>query len=222
MSSPLLTSSRLRDLLDIFVFMERHQVSLDAECLEDKFVLREGMVILMRPWELERDAKGEMLLECQRATFRLFKEWDSLSEADIDFWERFDNGISPMRLQRHPASWSLDRAKCFILDVADARFDLKIEGPIQETLESSSGSLNPPFAAIPNWVEFMESQESGLKSLIDSQKAYYAEKGKNKKKNKNEKDFPFKGDTLTELGIFLSNIVSRFHSLFRSDISTKI
>ena len=56
----------------------------------------------------------------------------TLLGSELDFWKRFCSGTSPKRLLRHPAVWSVDRVKCFILDIADARFDLQIEGPIQK------------------------------------------------------------------------------------------
>ena len=46
---------------------------------------------------------------------------EQLDEHGSNLWESFSEGLSPKRLLRHPVFWSLDRMKCFMMDLADAR-----------------------------------------------------------------------------------------------------
>ena len=218
MSSLMLASSQLGDLVNIFAFLEEHHFSFKDGDTKENLTLRDERLTLARACELGQDSEGGRLVEAQETCVGIFTCPKTLLGSERDFWRRFRSGTSPKRLLRHPAVWSIDRAKCFILDIADARFDLQIEGPNsrvsqEDVSKSPLESSNDPFEALPNWIGFMETEESGLKNIIASQKAYYA--------NVKKKAFPFMGGTLTELVISLSNIVSQFHSLFRLDMSTK-
>lgn len=61
----LLTPSRKRELVNIFILLEEHPLPFEAECLKDKFASRDTKLVSSRSWELQQDNNGQMLVECQ-------------------------------------------------------------------------------------------------------------------------------------------------------------
>ena len=170
-----MTLSRLRELVNLFVFLEEHELSFNPKDVKNKFVLRGEALVLIRPWELRHDTDAQKLAECQATIFKIFEGPHSLSAAALNCWEQFGKGISPKRLMKHPAVWSAEKAKCFLLDVADSRFHLRA-GPLKHHPAQKGASkfpFRPPPRPLPetptDWIIFMEGCD--LKQIIRAQKS---------------------------------------------------
>ena len=109
---------------------------------------------------------------------------EKLKGLELDLWECFSTGLSPQRLSRHPVFWSLDRMKCFVLDLADSRQELRTKAGYPKLSE--------------NWLRFVK--ESPLDGFLAKQGRFYKAPGKTQ----------FNGYGIVDLTVFMSNVVSWF------------
>ena len=65
--------------------------------------------------------------------------FSGLSPGEMNCLERFYYGASPKKLLNHPVFWTVDRRKCFVLDLANSRTDLKIAMTHQTKFIEKSG-----------------------------------------------------------------------------------
>lgn len=89
-----------------------------------------------------------------------------LSPKESDLWDQLIKGLSPARLLRHPLFWSVERTKCFVLDVANSRNDLTKEKLIPEisnetipkadSQESDRLSSTSLPRLVENWITTLE------------------------------------------------------------------
>ena len=183
-----LTASLLRDLLEIFVFFEEHHISFLYDTVEN-LAVRKGRLVVARPWGLSRDLDGSALQTSQENTASFFRA-SRLAAKELDLLRRFELKVSPRRLLKHPTFWTVDRSKCFILDVAGSRVQLR---------EKRTPRLRD------SWVTFMEKSE--LKTALEQQNSYYSSKSKGKRRGGKA---PFKEFDMLELSIFTSNLIRHF------------
>lgn len=113
---PILTASMLRDLLDIFIFFQQNHVAPKGD-MKENFIIWEGKLLVARPWELEENVDGLMLPKTQEDVGKMFR-FSSLSVGEKDCPTRFFLGTSPGKLLGHPVFWTIDRRKCFLMDLA--------------------------------------------------------------------------------------------------------
>jgi hypothetical protein len=207
-----LTASRLEDLISIFLFFRDNELC-PMSCEESNFVIQGGKVVMARPWSLKRAVSNIELANAQKDTAASFCA-EGMPRKVLDLWMCFAEGISPDKLLRHPVFWKEERSKCFILDVADSRFDLVSEAPPPgfsrlTRLKPNARRLRellPKLLPKPlsNWITTMEKSPKLCRILEKQKKRYEGQ------------HFPYSGESTFDLNIFSSNIVSYvYNELFR-------
>ena len=178
----ILTGPRLRDLVEIFAFLHRNNLTLRRPKMQDFIAGEDGRLLMARPWRLRHDSDGALLAKAQKGMRKIL--WPSgLSQLDRDLLKHFYAGTSPNSLPRHPLFWSVDRAKWFILDLAGSR----------RCLRKNTAKL------LPNWKKLVRS--GSLSVALKHQVKFY------RKKNRR---FTFDGTSLMDLIVFLSNLIRHF------------
>ena len=169
-------------LVRIFLFLEENGLAFDL-AVPENFAIQNDRPVIAQPWELAYDLDGSPLSKNQKATLDLF-HFSTLSGGERDLLGHFFKGVSPKSLFNHPVFWTVDRCKCFILDLANSRFD---------------SDAVPTRPLLSNWVALM--RESELHDIIKAQTDYsHTEQG----------EFPYNGFSIVRLAIFTSNMAYLF------------
>lgn len=188
-----LTASLLRDLVEMFAFFQKNHLAFTKDTSEN-FVTQGSHLVVARPWELSHDLAGSALRQSQKNTGSLFQT-SGLSSSEHDCLKHFANGLSPSMLFNHPVFWTVDRRKCFILDLANSRTDLR-QPAVQRGMQRGMPQVMPQVAN--DWVDFVG--RSDLKIAMTHQAKFIEKSGKTFCTGYSRFD-------LMDLVIFTSNIV---------------
>ena len=172
----------LQELIELFSFLEESGLAF-KEANNENFGLQGGHLVIAKPWALRNDLEGSELKKNQEEVMSVLK-FVKLSEAEKDCLNQFWKGMSPQRIKQHPVFWSMDRMKCFLIDLADSR-------------KALSRHANHPRLS-ENWINFVG--QSALGGFLKSQKEAYAKRG-------NMTIYDEERNDIVECIIFTANLV---------------